>query len=417
MIIRHQLRPGIFAALIVGLAVLATKTAIAAGPLAPAEAVAKLQVADGLAATIFAAEPMLLSPTNMDVDHRGRVWICEVVNYRGRLGERKEGDRILILEDTTGDGQADKQTVFYQGQDVDSALGICVLGNQVIVSVAPDVFVFTDEDGDDKPDRKERLFTKVGDPQHDHSTHAFTFGPDGKYYWCVGNHGKQVHDKDGKLIVDMLGREVIDNGKPYYGGMAFRCDPDGSNFEVLAHNFRNNYEVAVDSFGTLWQSDNDDDGNRATRINFVMEYGNYGYSDELTGAGWRSPRTGMAPVLRQESAFTKAIYFPAAFAIKSCIAIQAPTLSVPILSKRMLPATPRRSPTSWTARKTSGSAPSTFALRPMVRYWSPIGTTRESVVMRWATPTKAASFALPRRILATRFPKSMYQLPKRRWSP
>ena len=57
--------------------------------------------------------------------------------------------------------------------------------------------------------------------------------------------------------------------------MVFRCDPDGSNVESLAHNFRNNYEVAVDSYGTMWQSDNDDDGNRGVRINYVMDYGNY----------------------------------------------------------------------------------------------------------------------------------------------
>ena len=75
--------------------------------------------------------------------------------------------------------------------------------------------------------------------------------------------------------------------------MVFRCDLDGSNFEVLGHNFRNNYEVAVDSFGTLWQSDNDDDGNRGVRINYVMEYGNYGYVDEMTGAGWQAKRTNM----------------------------------------------------------------------------------------------------------------------------
>ena len=69
-------------------------------------------------------------------------------------------------------------------------------------------------------------------------------------------------------------------------GIVFRCDQDGSNVETLAWNFRNNYEVAVDSFGTLWQSDNDDDGNRGVRINYVMEFGNYGYADEVTGAGW-----------------------------------------------------------------------------------------------------------------------------------
>ncbi len=75
--------------------------------------------------------------------------------------------------------------------------------------------------------------------------------------------------------------------------MAFRCNLDFSEMEVLGHNFRNNYELAVDSFGTVWQSDNDDDGNRATRINFVMEYGNYGYTDEKTGDSWQKPRGNM----------------------------------------------------------------------------------------------------------------------------
>jgi len=258
----------------------------------PANALAGLDAGAGLKAQLFAAEPLLLSPSNIEVDHLGRVWVCEVMNYRGRNGSRPEGDRILVIEDTNGDGQADKQTVFYQGRDVDSALGICVLpsldgkSTRVIVSCAPNVFIFTDTDGDLKSDKKELLFTNVGTPQHDHSTHAFVFGPDGKLYWNVGNTGKGVSDKNGNPITDLAGNVVTDKGQPYRQGLVFRCNPDGSEFEVLGHNFRNNYEVAVDSFGSLWQSDNDDDGNRSVRINFVMEFGNYGYVDELTGAGW-----------------------------------------------------------------------------------------------------------------------------------
>lgn len=265
----------------------------AAGSREAADALSGLDVAEGLEATVFAAEPMLLSPSDIDIDHLGRVWVCEVVNYRHRNNSRPEGDRILILEDTNHDGKADKQTVFYQGRDIDTALGICVLGNKVIVSVAPNVFVFTDENGDGKADKKELLFTKVGQPQHDHSTHAFVFGPDGKFYWNVGNTGMAVHDKNGNPITDMAGNIVAASGNPYRQGLVFRCNPDGSEFEVLGHNFRNNYEVTVDSFGTLWQSDNDDDGNRGVRINYVMEFGNYGYTDEFTGAGWKTPRTGL----------------------------------------------------------------------------------------------------------------------------
>ncbi|QDT09460.1 PVC-type heme-binding CxxCH protein [Planctomycetes bacterium K23_9] len=259
----------------------------------PENALAGIEVADGLQATLCASEPHLKSLTNLDVDDRGRVWVCDVMNYRRNAGSRPEGDRILILEDTTGDGVMDDVKTYYQGSDIDTAMGICVLGNQVIVTATPTVWRFTDTDGDDVPDKKEAIFTETGQPQHDHSAHSFLFGPDGKLYWNFGNTGQQVKDANGDTVIDIHGRPVVDNGKPLYGGMPFRCDMDGSNFEVLAHNFRNNWETTVDSFGTLWQSDNDDDGNRGTRINFVMEQGNYGYRDELTGAGWRDSRITM----------------------------------------------------------------------------------------------------------------------------
>ncbi len=254
-----------------------------------------LEVGTELAASLFAAEPQLLSPSNIDIDHRGRIWVCEIVNYRRHLGKRPEGDRILILEDTDGDGQVDSEKVFYQGTDIDSPHGVCVLGNKVIVSAGDKVQVFTDTDGDDKPDSKEVLFSGISGTQHDHGIHTFTFGPDGKLYFNFGNAGNQIKDKDGNLIVDMAGNEVVANRKPYQEGMAFRCNLDGSEFETLGWNFRNNWMVTVDSYGSVWQSDNDDDGNKGVRINYVMEFGNYGYKDEKTGAGWNAARTGMSP--------------------------------------------------------------------------------------------------------------------------
>ncbi|MBS0204548.1 MAG: NPCBM/NEW2 domain-containing protein [Planctomycetes bacterium] len=272
----------------------------------PKDAVSGLDVAEGLEATLFASEashPAMLNPTSIDIDHLGRVWVCEVVNYRHRNGERKEGDRILILEDTNGDGVSDKQTVFHQGHDVDSAHGICVLptpsgkGTRVIISCGDSVFFLHDEDGDLKSDGKQLLFTGIEGTQHDHGIHAFHFGPDGKLYFNFGNSGRRIKDKDGKQIVDLSGREVHDHRKPYQEGMVFRCNMDGSEFETLGWDFRNNWEIAVDSFGTLWQSDNDDDGNKGVRINYVMEFGNYGYRDEMTGAGWNSPRTNLEAVI------------------------------------------------------------------------------------------------------------------------
>jgi len=263
----------------------------------PQNALLGLETPDDLEVTMFASEPMLINPTNMDIDAQGRVWVCEGYNYRPTLNPNNptepEGDRIVILEDTDGDGKADDTKVFYQGNDINAALGIAVFGKHVYVSVSPHVFIFTDEDGDGKADDKKILFTGLGGEQHDHAVHAFVFGPDGKVYFNYGNAGDHLKDAEGNIIVDEAGNEVIADGKPYRQGMVFRCNPDGSEFEVLGHNFRNNYEVAVDSYGTLWQSDNDDDGNRGVRINYVMEYGNYGYKDEMTGAGWRARRTNM----------------------------------------------------------------------------------------------------------------------------
>ncbi|HZK64634.1 MAG TPA: PVC-type heme-binding CxxCH protein [Puia sp.] len=256
----------------------------------PENAVKGLSVAEGLDLGLFAHEPMLTNPTNMDIDEKGRVWVCEGYNYRNQVNPqdpyKKEGDRIVMMEDTNGDGVADKETVFYQGTDVDAALGIAVLGNKVIVSCSPNVFVFTDENGDGKADRKDTLFTGIGGHQHDHAVHSFNFGPDGKLYFNFGNAGQSIRDKNGKEIRDMAGNIVNNSGHPYRQGMVFRCNPDGSEFEVLGNNFRNNYEISEDSYGTLWQSDNDDDGNRGVRINYVMPYGNYGYTDEFTGASW-----------------------------------------------------------------------------------------------------------------------------------
>ena len=263
----------------------------------PESSLADLKVRDGLEVTLFASEPMFSNPTNIAIDERGRVWVCEAYNYRNQYNPKnpvkEEGDRIMILEDTDGDGKADKSKIFYQGKDVNSALGISLVGDKVIVSCSPNVFVFTDANGDDVPDKKEIFFQGIQGTQHDHGMHTFVFGPDGRLYFNFGNEGKSLLTAAGDTVVDTHGHKVVTNGKPFRQGLVLRCNVDGSKVEVLGSNFRNNFEVAIDPYGTLWQSDNDDDGNKGTRINYVMEYGNYGYTDEMTGASWPARRTNM----------------------------------------------------------------------------------------------------------------------------
>lgn len=260
----------------------------------PANSLAGLRTFPGLHVQTMATEPTLINPTNIDVDEKGRVWVTEAYNYRFEINNNKpkpEGDRILILEDKDGDGHLETSKTFYQGAEINAPLGICVLGNRVIVAQSPYVWAFYDDNGDDKADRKEILFQGIGGEQHDHGVHTFTFGPDGKLYFNFGNMGQTLKDKNNRTVLDQDGDEI--GPKKYKEGMVFRCDPDGSNVEVIGHNFRNPFEVAVDSYGTVWQSDNDDDGNKGVRINYVMEHGNYGFKDEMTGAYWPSERINM----------------------------------------------------------------------------------------------------------------------------
>ena len=256
----------------------------------------RLYLPDDLEATLWAEAPMFYNPTNMDIDARGRVWISEAVNYRkfnNKPGDRldhPDGERIMILQDTDGDGKADNSKVFVQDPDIISPLGIAVVGNKVIVSCSPNLIVYTDENGDDRPDKKEILLTGFGGLDHDHALHSLVAGPDGKYYFNTGNAGPHVvTDKagwtlrSGSLYVGGTpyntqnhGSQISDDGRVWTGGLALRINPDGTGLKVMGHNFRNNYETAVDSYGNLWQNDNDDQV-VACRTSWLMEGGNAGY--------------------------------------------------------------------------------------------------------------------------------------------
>ncbi|HKG69126.1 MAG TPA: PVC-type heme-binding CxxCH protein, partial [Segetibacter sp.] len=178
-----------------------------------------LYVPDDLEATLWAETPMLYNPTNMDVDSKGRIWVTEAVDYRNYNNDSTQflhhpkGDRVMILEDRNGDGKADTSVVFVEDRDLLSPVGIAVIGNKVIVSCSPNMIVYTDENGDDKPDKKEIFLTGFGGKDHDHSLHAVYAGPDGNWYFNVGNAGPHiVKDKSGWTL---RSGSIYEGGSPY----------------------------------------------------------------------------------------------------------------------------------------------------------------------------------------------------------
>lgn len=290
---------------------LLTATAIAqqSAPKTPEDLTRYFDVPEGIEVKLWAESPLLSNPTAIDVDAEGRVWVAEGVNYRRWNGrnpgiERPNGDRIVVLADTTGSGVCDRATIFAEDKDLVAPLGVCALEGKVIVSCSPNAFIYTDTDGDGKSDKKEVFLTGFGGHDHDHGLHSFVVGPDGRYWLAVGNAGPHlVTDKSGfHLRSGSLYRDggqfqadnhpglVSDDGRVWTGGLILRVDPDGRNLTVMAHNFRNEYEVALDSFGRFYTEDNDDDGNQGCRTLECLEGGNHGYFSADGSRYWNADR-------------------------------------------------------------------------------------------------------------------------------
>lgn len=268
-------------------------------------------VPEGFEVTIWAASPLLQNPTNMDIDAQGRIWVTEGVNYRRHADREPKGDRVVVLEDTDGNGSADTSTVFVQEPSLVAPLGMAVIDNRVVVSNAPDLLVYTDVDRDGKfdgrVDKRDVLLTGFNGRNHDHALHSVTFGPDGRWYFSQGNAGALFTDRSdhtfrvgsiyepvgngggqpvfGWTPPDIAGA-TSDDGHVYVGGFTVRMQPDGTQAEIVGFNFRNSYEQTITSFGDVFQNDNDDPP--ACRTTFLMEYGNAGFFSRDGSRTWRA---------------------------------------------------------------------------------------------------------------------------------
>ncbi len=147
-------------------------------------ALTKLKVPQGYKIELFASEqefPDLAKPMQMSFDGKGRLWVAVMPSYpHYKPGDAKPDDKILILEDTNGDGKADKQTVFARGLHL--PLGFEIAKEGVYVSQGTNLKLFTDTNGDDRADKSEILLSGFDDHDTHHNSHAFTVDPSGAIY-------------------------------------------------------------------------------------------------------------------------------------------------------------------------------------------------------------------------------------------
>lgn len=230
---------------------------------------------------LVAAEPDLVTPTSLDVDPRGRVWVIESnthfppKNYKGH-----PTDRILVFDDFGPDGRARRRSTFADGFRYGMSLMLRPDG-EVFFATRWEIFSLRDRDGDGAADERRllvRLDTK-GDYPHN-GLCGFALDPEGRLVFGMGeNLGVPYR------LVGCDGKELCGAGE---GGNVYRCRTDGSDLERLATGFWNPFHMTVDAFGRLFVVDNDPDSRPPCRLLYVVPGADFGFR-------FRNGRRGLHP--------------------------------------------------------------------------------------------------------------------------
>ena len=207
-------------------------------PLAPEESIKHLAMPEGFEAELFVSEPQIGKPITMTWDHLGRLYVAETVDYPNEMQPKGKGrDRISIVEDTDGDGKADRKTVF--AEDLSIPTSLCYVNGGLIVAQAPDMLFLRDTDGDGKADERKTLFTGFGTRDTHAGPSNLRYGLDNWIYAIIGYSG--------------FTGEVGGERHNFRQGF-FRFKPDGSKLEFLRSTNNNSWGVGISEEGLLFGS-------------------------------------------------------------------------------------------------------------------------------------------------------------------
>ncbi len=222
-------------------------TTNAKGPIhltTPEESKKTFTLPDGYEANLFASEqqfPDLKKPVQMTFDAKGRLWVTTMPSYPMYLPGRPVNDKVLIFEDTDGDGKADKQTVFADGLHVPT--GIELGDGGAYVAQQPNLMFLKDTDGDDKADTRKIVVHGMDTADSHHAIHAFTWDPGGALYWNEGTfHYSQIETPFGPRRCNEAG--------------VFRYEPRTEKLDVfVSYGFANPWGHYVDHWGQNFVAD------------------------------------------------------------------------------------------------------------------------------------------------------------------
>ena len=192
----------------------------------------------GFSVTLAAAEPDVVRPISFTLDSRGRIWVAEAHTYPVRAPEGQGRDRILILEDTNGDGELDKRTVFMEGLNLVSGIEVGLGG--LWVGAAPHLLYIPIDEENDKPAGPPQILLDGWGYEDTHETlNNLRWGPDG---WLYGTHGVFTHSNVGKPGASEEQRTKLNAG-------VWRFHPTTHKFEVFAEGTSNPWGIDFNDFG------------------------------------------------------------------------------------------------------------------------------------------------------------------------
>ncbi len=198
------------------------------------------QVADGFEVNLFAADPLLAKPIQMNFDPAGRLWVATSEAYPQIKPGEKQNDKIIVLEDTKGTGVADKTTVFAEGLLIPT--GVLPGDGGAYVVDSTDLLFLKDTDGDGKADKREVILSGFGTEDTHHMVHALRWGPDGLMYF---NQSVYIHSH----IETPRGVRTL-NGS---GTWQFR--PATRDLNVFCRGLWNPWGIAWDRWGATFETD------------------------------------------------------------------------------------------------------------------------------------------------------------------
>lgn len=205
--------------------------------------VAGMKLTPGFQAELIAAEPDVTQPIAFCWDERGRMWVLEGHSYPNKQPAGQGKDKVVIFEDTDGDGSFETRKVFAEG--INLASGIEVGFGGVYVGAAPELLFYPDKNRDDKPDGPPEVLLDGWGYQDTHETlNSFLWGPDG---WLYGCHGVFTHSEVGKPGTPKEQRTMIRAG-------VWRFHPVRKEFEVFAHGGSNQWGLDYNEYGHLFMT-------------------------------------------------------------------------------------------------------------------------------------------------------------------